>query len=467
MEPILSTKEKALKVNIDFPLVGTIAEIGGGQETAGELFRAGGASNTVAKTISAYDKKFSDHFYNDGKPARYVSKDRLEKMVRREFEEVVDVLKDPNDERMLFAFANTVEILNFHKTNWSHGWLGICGESHTEGNPDMLLIHVNLLENDGVLQQYTLGKLGVNIIYGFSKYREEPKKLILSLLDNLSRDRIEIDYVSFSGGEFDAINNRLMNLYLVKENLTPATMFDQDGVVHQSSDMLYKKNVLAIRGQFRPINSLGLEIVEHSSAIFQRDKSFSPGNTIVFSEISLNYLLRENELDEQDFLDRVKCLNMLGQCVMVSNFRRFFKLAEYFHRFKLQKLRLVVGYPTFENIFKHEFYTDLKGGMLEAFGYLFATDTKMYVYPSLNEEGDVLTSKDIPTDDGVYQLYKYLISQRKIIDIEGADKSLLNIHNQDVINLVEKGDERFKDIVPKVVADYIVENSLFGYNTKP
>lgn len=466
MGPILSTKEKALKVNIEFPLVGTIAEIGGGQETAGELFRAGGASNTVAKTISAYDKKFSDHFYNDGKPARYVSKDRLEKMVRREYEEVVSVLKDPSDNRKLFAFANTVEILNFHKTNWSHGWLGICGDSETGGEPNMLLVHVNLLENDGVLQQYTLGKLGVNIIYGFCKHRDEPKNLILSLLDNLSRDRIEIDYVSFSGSEFDAIDNRLMNLYLVKENLTPATMFDQNGVVHQASDMLYRKNVLAIRGQFRPINSLGLEIVNHSNAIFQRDESFLPGNTIVFSEISLNYLLRENELDEQDFLDRVTCLNLLGQCVMVSNFRRFFKLAEYFHRFKLKKLRLVVGYPTFENIFRPEFYTDLKGGMLEAFGSLFATDTKMYVYPSLDNNGEMLTSKDLTCEEGVYQLYNYLISQRKIIDLKGADKTLLNIQNKDVIEYIEHGDDRFRAIVPKVVADHIVDNKLFGYKTK-
>lgn len=466
MEPVLSTKEKALKVNIEFPFFGTVAEIGGGQETAGELFRAGGASNSVAKTISAYDKKFSDHFYNDGKPARYVSADRLTKMVKTEFNDVVDVMRNADDDREMFAFANTVEIKNYQKNNWSHGWLGLCAEGSDINNPNLLLIHVNLLENDGILQQYTLGKLGVNIMYGYCQFKHDPKKLISSLLDNLSRDRIEIDYVSFSGSDFASVDNRILNLHLVKEDLTHATMFDQNGVVHQASDMLYKKNVLAIRGQFRPINKLGQEIIKQSSDIFQRDDSFSPGNTIVFSEITLKYLMRENELDEQDFLDRVACLNRLGQCVMVSNFRRFFRLAEYFNRFKLQKLRLVVGYPTFEKILSHDFYSDLRGGIMEALGDLFAKNIKLYVYPSLSEDGELLTSKDVDFEDGVKHLYDYLTSQRKIVDIQKACKSLLSIHNEQVIRLIENGDESFRELVPEEVANLIIEKHFFGYGLK-
>ena len=466
MEPVLSTKEKALKINIEFPFFGTIAEIGGGQETAGELFRAGGASNSVAKTISAYDKKFSDHFYNDGKPARYVSSDRLTKMVKTEFDDVVNVMRNADDDREMFAFANTVEIKNYQKTNWSHGWLGLCAEGSDLDDPNLILVHVNLLENDGILQQYTLGKLGVNMMYGYCQFKNEPKKLISSLLDNLSRDRIEIDYVSFSGKDFSDVDNRIMNLHLVREDLTHAIMFDQEGVVHQSSDMLYKKNVLAIRGQFRPINKLGQEIIKNSNEIFQRDASFSPGNTIVFSEITLKYLMRENELDEQDFLDRVACLNELGQCVMVSNFRRFFRLANYFNRFKLKKLRLVVGYPTFEKILSHDFYSDLNGGILEAFGDLFAKNIKLYVYPSLNDNGELLTSKDVEFESGIKHIYDYLISQRKIIDIQKACKSLLNIHNEQVIKLIEDGDESFRELVPEEVAELIVTNNYFGFGLK-
>lgn len=57
---ILSSGNKALKINLNPTIFGTIAEIGGGQEVAREFFRAGGASKTIAKSISAYNKTFSD-----------------------------------------------------------------------------------------------------------------------------------------------------------------------------------------------------------------------------------------------------------------------------------------------------------------------------------------------------------------------------------------------------------------------
>ena len=63
---IFSIKRKALRLNLDRSIYGTLAEIGGGQEVARAFFQAGGASGTVAKSISAYDKTFSDSFYKKG-----------------------------------------------------------------------------------------------------------------------------------------------------------------------------------------------------------------------------------------------------------------------------------------------------------------------------------------------------------------------------------------------------------------
>ena len=65
---ILSAKQKALRINLNQDLYGTFAEIGAGQEVVRHFFRAGGASGTIAKTISAYDKDFSDAIY--GKEAK-------------------------------------------------------------------------------------------------------------------------------------------------------------------------------------------------------------------------------------------------------------------------------------------------------------------------------------------------------------------------------------------------------------
>ena len=84
---LVTTNRKALTINLDEPKYGTFAEIGAGQEVARHFFQAGGAAGTVAKSISAYDMKFSDAFY--GKSARYVSRERLELMLNREYDLLV------------------------------------------------------------------------------------------------------------------------------------------------------------------------------------------------------------------------------------------------------------------------------------------------------------------------------------------------------------------------------------------
>ena len=70
----LSTHQKALALNLDQKIYGTIAEIGAGQEAARWLFRVGAAAGSIAKTMSAYDMKVSDEVY--GKAGRYVSRER-------------------------------------------------------------------------------------------------------------------------------------------------------------------------------------------------------------------------------------------------------------------------------------------------------------------------------------------------------------------------------------------------------
>ena len=79
-----STERKALKINLNEGVYGTFAEIGAGQEVARHFFRVGGASGTIAKTISAYDKNFSDTIYGEEDDKRYVTETRLHKMLNRE-----------------------------------------------------------------------------------------------------------------------------------------------------------------------------------------------------------------------------------------------------------------------------------------------------------------------------------------------------------------------------------------------
>ena len=135
MSERLDTHHRALRVNLDPLIYGTFAEIGAGQEVARWFLQVGGAAGTVAKTISAYDMKFSDEIY--GKAGRYVSRDRLLAMLDREYGLLIERLDaDRGENTRFFVFADTVSARNFAGTNECHGWMGLRsssprGPSHT------------------------------------------------------------------------------------------------------------------------------------------------------------------------------------------------------------------------------------------------------------------------------------------------------------------------------------------------
>jgi hypothetical protein len=462
----LSTKEKSVLINIESHYYGTIAEIGGGQETARHLFQAGGASNTVAKSISAYDKLFSDHFYNEGKPSRYVAEERLRRMVMSEYNELITILDGKNPQRF-FAFANTVETLNYSKTNQGNGWLGIAVEGTNRYQPNLIFVHVKLHENDTLLQQYTLGTLGVNLIYGGLFQLEDPRNILMGLLDNLDTDRVEVDYIYTEGPDMTWVDNRLLNLMLVSQNMTPAIMFDPSGKIQQPGDLLYKKNVLLIRGYFRPINNLGMEFIEDSMEIFKRDEHYRPDNTLAFCEISLNYLMQDEQLNEKDFLHRVDLLNLMGQYVMVSRFQRYYELVKYFRQFKLIKLRMVVGLPTFIRIMDASQYDNLRGGLLEAMGALFQENVKMYLYPALDTVGEVVYPSEELFEMPERLIWEYLRSIHKLIILRSTSHENLKIRTEDISSLIEQGaDTELCTMLPEPVLKMIQDEGLFGYGTK-
>ncbi len=460
LHEIIPTARKALQLNLDSNFYGTFAEIGGGQEVARQFFLAGGASGTIAKTISAYDKSFSDAHYNENKKGRYVSEDRLNKMLRHEYHEVFKLLKDTKQETNFFAFADTVEILNYSKTNYSHGWMGVKFQLNPGQKANKVIIHVKLLENDAQLQQTTLGILGVNLLYACKYYHHNPTQFLKSLLDNLSRDRFRVTTMKMSGPDLNYVDNRLLAVQLVKNGMSHAMMFDKDGHVQQPSDMLYKKNVLAFRGSFRPITYISRDILRKSFELFQKDEDYEADNTFSFCEITLNNLLSEGEIDERDFLERINMLNEIGQNVMVSDFKEYYRLAEFFSQFKLKQLRVVMGVPTLEKVMEPKYYTHLKGGLLEAMGKLFASNTKLYVYPTLKGDS-LITSKGIRLAEKHRLLYEYLHENRFIIDLHSDMSKQLHVRSRDVLKMIQDNNPDWEKYVPMIVAKSIKAKGLF------
>ncbi|MFM7309731.1 MAG: TonB-dependent receptor, partial [Flavobacteriales bacterium] len=259
---VLSASQKALRVNLNPEIYGTFAEIGAGQEVVRHFFRAGGASGTIAKAMSAYDKDFSDAIYGKEDKGRYVCKPRLVNMLNHEYNLIEERLKrkdHPN--KKFFSFADTVATINYQKTIQGHGWMGLKFQTAPNKEPNVVIVHVRLHEQDALLQQATTGLLGVNLLYGCYYFFSKPKELLLSLYDNLNRDQIEIDTIQMSGPDFAHVDNRLLSLYLVKNGMTDAVIFSPDGRNIQAADVLYKKNILALRGSFRPVTKVNIDMI--------------------------------------------------------------------------------------------------------------------------------------------------------------------------------------------------------------
>ena len=259
----------------------------------------------------------------------------------------------------------------------------------------------------------------------------------------MSRDRFRVTTIKMSGPDLNYVDNRLLAVQLVKNGMSHAMMFDKDGNVQQPSEMLYKKNVIAFRGSFRPITYISKDILRKSFELFQKDEDYEANNTLSFCEISLNNLLSEGELDERDFLERVNMLNAIGQNVMVSDIREYYRLREFFSQFKLKQLRLVIGVPTLEKVMDDSYYDNLNGGLLEAMGKLFAKNTKLYVYPTLRkkENNEVLiASRDIRVKEKYRLLYEYLLQNRYVLDLKSDLSKQLHIKSHQVLETIkEKG----------------------------
>jgi hypothetical protein len=460
-------KKKALQINLNPEFYGTIAEIGGGQEVARSFFQAGGASGTIAKSISAYDKTFSDNLYNNGKKERYVSEKRLLQMLAKEYDELIQNLtknKNNSDSKKFFVFANTVETLNFSKTNKGHGWMGVAFQLHCNDKPNTVILHVNLLENDGIMQQYTLGTLGVNLIYACFHHADRPNFFLQSLMDGLDNSRIEINMVKMSGTQLEYVDNRLLSVQLVKNNMTGATVFDRNGDVCRPGDFLYKKNLLLLRGSFRPITYVGFDMLKSSYGFFKNEEEFSTENTLQLCEITLNNLLEDGDFDERDFLARVDLLNGMGQNVMVSNFQEFYRLSDYIADFNTKEVRIVMGANILQKFLQPHWYEHLRGGCLHAMGLLFHNKVQVYVYPYFDAHTKkILTTLNVDIEENMKHLYKFLLHNKRIVDLPNFKKDIRLYSSKDVLCRIQKNDESWENMVPKYISKNIKENQLFGY----
>ena len=466
-DEIPSLKTKCLRINLNENIYGTFAEIGAGQETVRQFFRAGGASGTIAKAMSAYDKAFSDAIYGIEDDKRYVTEARLRKMLDHEVNLVEErILRETHPNKMFFAYANTVATIDFAKKYKGHGWVGVKYQVDPDQGYNEIVLHLRFKENDARLQQETLGILGTNLIYGaFYKYNE-PKKLLRYLYDHLDKDQVEIDTINFAGPVFEDVDNRLMSLQLVKNGMTDAVMFAPDGNNVLPARVLYKKNILTLRGSFRPVTKVNMDMYKKSYDMFIKENKVDIEKTQVIFEITLSNLRAEGEIDEQDFMDRARLLCSLGQTVLISNFQEYYKLVEYFSQYTKGRMGLAMGVNNLIDIFDEKYYRHLSGGILEAFGKLFFKDLRVYLYPMQNDDGTITTSENLKVHPRMKELYKFFKYNGKVVDITDYEESTLTVFSRTVLKMIANGEDGWQAMLPEGVAKLIKEKSLFGCETE-
>jgi hypothetical protein len=450
-DPEISTHDKTLRINLDPAKYGTFAEIGAGQGVADWFFRASGTAGTVAKTISAYDMTMSDEIY--GKCDRYVSRKRVVSMLEHEYT-LLDQRLSPSrgNQSTFFTYCNTVRARGYQDTGECHGWMGIRLQLKPLGPPSDILCHVRLLDDENLDQMNALGIIGVNLIYAAFYHRDNLEDFVESLMDGLNRKNIEVDMLKFLGEGFKYVDNRLCSLQLVQSGLTDATMFTPEGEVVQPAEVIYKRPIALLRGSFDPVTNLHLDMMEQTKKkFFEQLDAEQQARYMGICEISMNNLLRGNFIDHVDFLDRADALQALGKTVLISRCPEFHKIATYLNRYTDQPIAISLSIDLLNELFKEKWSENLAGGILESFGRLFKNKLSLFVYPWKNRKTGELVNTDVfRVQENLKYLYLYFKENKMINGLGCSDENLLTYTGRDIKKLIKDGDERWRELVPKI-----------------
>ena len=456
------TAERALAINLDGSVYGTFAEIGAGQEVARWFFTVGGAAGTVAKTMSAYDMTVSDAIY--GKALRYVSRERVEEMLDHEFSLLRERLDATRGDRTrFFTFANTAAARSYSGGNECHAWLGVRFQHAFRAEPSDVVIHCRLLDPSNALQQEALGRLGVNMLHAVLSRWREPKAVAEALLEDIGRERLEIDCLAVQGPAFPGADNRLLALHLVRIGSTHAILFDTHGVPVLASEALRHARVLVERGRFAPVTRLNLDMLAAARQDF-RSAADGQGREIVeIMEITMNNLRDRGQADDADFLARVDLIAAVGRMVLVSDIGAFHDLGEYLAARHVERIGLVLGVPLLRELFNDAHYRQLPGGILEAFGRLFTKSVRLYVQPTRDAiDGRVVSADSLQVAPHHAHLLEHLRTNGLIRRLPCDPATLRTYSSEDVRSRICSGDPSWRELVAPEVATLIERQGYFG-----
>jgi len=381
------THQKALLLNLDFSVFGSFAEIGAGQEVARWFLRVGGASGTVAKTISAYDKEVSDDLYGAG--TRYVSRPRLEAMLDAEWGQLLGQLHaSRGSTSKFFSFVDTVSARNYAGTNECHGWVGLRFQQEPGGTPSEVILHVNLQDPSNVQQQEAVGILGVNLIYAVHHAIGSRHQFLSSVFEELGLERMEIDCLDLSGPAFAGWDRRETHAFLVAGEYAEAVVFPADGIVVPPSELLYKRALVLAPGRFDTVEQMHADLIEDTLAeLPENELRETKGGLGLFCLATTGQDPEEPRASPKEIVEHVDALQKLDYGVLVFRAPELYKMSAYANRFTKSRIHFAVGLSVLVRVFEDS-YRHLAGSLLEGIARLFQQNVRLSVYP--------MAAKDVP-----------------------------------------------------------------------
>jgi hypothetical protein len=385
----LDTHHKALTLNLDASAFGSFAEIGAGQEVSHWFFVVGGASATVAKTISAYDKEVSDDLYGSG--SRYVSRERLQAMLDKEWSELLAQLSaNRGSHTRFFSFVDTVSARNFAGTNDAHGWVALRFQMQPGGPANDVLLHINMRDPSNVLQQEAIGILGVNLIYSALYQSQVEESFLAGLGEDVLKERIEIDYMDLRGPAFESWDRRTLLARLVVKGFAEAVFFPSKGPPVPPTEALYKKALVLAPGYFGhgdPSHSrVHMRLLAAAIQELQKelgDAKVAPAGFFCLTAAALTP--NEPAPEVPDLLRRIDALLAAGGDVLLFRQRELYQMKTLVSRYTQAPVRFALGLSLMIQAFEG-IYGNLDGRLLEALARLLAQNVRIYAYPMSSTE---------------------------------------------------------------------------------
>ncbi|HXH68125.1 MAG TPA: hypothetical protein VNI81_13055 [Candidatus Limnocylindrales bacterium] len=376
----VGTHQKALTINLNASVFGSFAEIGAGQEVARWFLTVGGASGTVAKTISAYDKEVSDDLY--GRGTRYVSHARVEAMMESEWNQLLAELQPSRGATTrFFTFLDTISARNFAGTNECHGWVGLRFQQEPGGPASDVVLHINLQDPTNLQQQEAVGILGVNLIYASVHHLDSPEVFLAGLFEELSLERMEIDLVDLRGPAFESWDKRKLHASLVTNGYAEAVALNAEGKAIPPTELLYKKALVLAPGLFETASDLHGQLIQTTLAQLPKEElDQSKGSLGLFCLPGQSMIPGGHSPTAEHLMQHVEDLQKLGFGTLIFRAKELYTMGAYVSRYTKSQVYFAVGLSVVIYAMQDR-YKNLEGALLEGTARLFTQNVRLSVYP--------------------------------------------------------------------------------------